>query len=1378
MGNQLVADAPNQILSVETYFNELSGYDFVKSLGVTRFLKVAKAKTRNGYSVLKIFQVFDQSLPYDQYKGQIQSIHSALHQKETPSALKNALPFQVVTKNERSIILTRPYIKDNLYDRLQNRPYLTRIEKKWIAFQLLQALKQIHLLNIRHGDIKYENILLTSYNWVLLSDFANFKPTFFAYEDPAEYYYYFNASQRNVCYLAPERFYDQTRIKSDINNDTLSTSFGKLGTAAMDIFSLGCVFAELFTEQPLFTLSQMMDYRTKSYNPYEIIHKINDENLCDMISSMIDFEPSKRKTAEQYLEEQCGKAFPKCFYTFLYPYVHNMLHHFSPDFVIYKLHKDFSIVMSSLLVDNDETDASELAQQNESSQALIILLSFALACMRKLMHLHSRLSALELIRLITPLVDDQITLDRILPYVNAMLQDSYHRVRADAIRTLLFCVNSVTSINQENADLFSEYLFPTLSSLTLPNADCYVRSSLAKNLSSLAEHSLRFLEKTYLLEERNYTMNNDYFKLYEEELKSVQTWMQGKFGDLIHGDNEDQLAEVVCRTDLIRLCAFFGKRKTIEVICGHLTTLLSRPNWRLRATLFDSLVTVAAYIGLESELFIRPLFEQGLVDEEEFVVYRVLKALACFVRLSLLKRKTMYDFLANVSPIACHPNLWLRLGVIEFINSVCEKSHLADIHGFVIPVIERFFKFPIIQVENPDILYNSLIEPLARDLFEYVQQIQPNEGLFKYLTERQHVRKMTGSGAKPAYTELNDGLVKDEFEKLLDMKMKEEDEDKILALKFFLKQAPQNKLSVSVSTEETKRPGTILIKLPPAKRHELGLGSNRTNFNNNLNAYSMRNNNDDSSDWCEMFGAQSQQSENALVNSTTTTDAKQSPPKQDLSQINETQQELNEQVVDQNILRTIPAVQQQQQIYRARSFNESKVKLRLHCITEKNNLLLRQEALYRDDCQRQKLLNKSVPTKLFEITDNAHWTPQGILLGHVHLHNGKITRLASSLVSPPSTQYYYTQYFATGDIQGSIRLWDINQFQKCLIFRPTRAIRGSSSPIRGLVFSSDSSALNLASLSENGYLNIYDLNSSAGDIKEPFYTMKLDVRDIGVPIDLKYFNTGSQEILAFATSQGLIVGIDNRCTVPIFKFKNDLNHRLITALEVDELQSWLAVGTGSGFIDCWDLRFQLCIQGMQHPTGARVISLLRHQDQRSSLISSFQGNNEISIWNIEHPKSRQKVFWPCVATPLSLSQSINHYIQAMYLYKNDRTTSLLCAGTDMRIRNWNLTDPSQSFIVTRGPDDNEAMIANYRQRPIDGVEVTIEEYHHRKPGATASSSSSSSPTDNQMKSTKSNLFNVSVAHTDSITDMSICLTKERVPHLVTVSADAVVKLWK
>ena len=59
-----------------------------------------------------------------------------------------------------------------------------------------------------------------------------------------------------------------------------------------------------------------------------------------MVASMIDLDQSKRHTAEEYLEEQKGKAFPTCFYTFLLPYVQKILKEFSPDFVIYKYERN------------------------------------------------------------------------------------------------------------------------------------------------------------------------------------------------------------------------------------------------------------------------------------------------------------------------------------------------------------------------------------------------------------------------------------------------------------------------------------------------------------------------------------------------------------------------------------------------------------------------------------------------------------------------------------------------------------------------------------------------------------------------------------------------------------------------------------------------------------------------------------------------------------------------------------------------------------------------------------------------------------------------------------------------------------------------------
>ena len=80
--------------------------------------------------------------------------------------------------SEKSALLLRQYIKFSLYDRLSTRPFLTLLEKKWVAYQLLFALSQCHRLGVCHGDIKSENLVMTSWNWLLLTDFASFKPTF------------------------------------------------------------------------------------------------------------------------------------------------------------------------------------------------------------------------------------------------------------------------------------------------------------------------------------------------------------------------------------------------------------------------------------------------------------------------------------------------------------------------------------------------------------------------------------------------------------------------------------------------------------------------------------------------------------------------------------------------------------------------------------------------------------------------------------------------------------------------------------------------------------------------------------------------------------------------------------------------------------------------------------------------------------------------------------------------------------------------------------------------------------------------------------------------------------------------------------------------
>lgn len=309
MGNQLAGIAPSQILSVDSYFSDIHDHEYDKSLGSTRFFKVARAKHREGLVVVKVFAIQDPSLPLTSYKQELEELKIRLH------SCQNCLPFQKASLTEKAAILFRQYVRDNLYDRISTRPFLNNTEKRWLAFQILNAVDQAHKSGVRHGDIKTENVMVTSWNWVLLTDFASFKPTYLPEDNPADFNYFFDTSRRRTCYIAPERFVDgsmfatesdQTTPLVDLTNNN-QRSRGEL-RPAMDIFSagntwikvglmwaqsrikvvcvcvVGCVIAELFTEGvPLFDLSQLLAYRKGHFQTEHVLMKIEDRCIRELV---------------------------------------------------------------------------------------------------------------------------------------------------------------------------------------------------------------------------------------------------------------------------------------------------------------------------------------------------------------------------------------------------------------------------------------------------------------------------------------------------------------------------------------------------------------------------------------------------------------------------------------------------------------------------------------------------------------------------------------------------------------------------------------------------------------------------------------------------------------------------------------------------------------------------------------------------------------------------------------------------------------------------------------------------------------------------------------------------------------------------------------
>ena len=329
-------------------------------------------------------------------------------------------------------------------------------------------MRDCHAKNVFHGDIKTENILVTSWNWLYVTDFStSFKKTYLPEDNPADFSYYFDTSGRRTCYLAPERF-----LASGEKGDDRGVTW------AMDIFSIGCVVAELFLESPIFSLSQLYKYRKGEFDPYfGYLSKIQDPDVRELVSHMIQLDPESRYSADEYLNFWRRKAFPEYFYSFLHEYMGLITDPSSgrapvvpetssfgeADDRIDRVFNDFDKISYFLGFSNEQkkviapfNSGQRLLQDavpvqidipNNRHQATsigrslvddgsLIFLTLVVSALRNTARATARIRACDLMLAFAERITDEAKLDRVLPYVVVMLNDRSEAVKMTAIRTI------------------------------------------------------------------------------------------------------------------------------------------------------------------------------------------------------------------------------------------------------------------------------------------------------------------------------------------------------------------------------------------------------------------------------------------------------------------------------------------------------------------------------------------------------------------------------------------------------------------------------------------------------------------------------------------------------------------------------------------------------------------------------------------------------------------------------------------------------------------------------------------------------------------------------------------------------------------------------
>lgn len=187
-------------------------------------------------------------------------------------------------------------IKDKL-DELSKIKSQNYVLKRWLEFQSIIAVSQLHSLGLFHGDIKTENMLVNHLYIVKLTDVSPWKPVFIDSSDLRFWTVFFeNQSCNSInnvlrCNLSPERFLS----KNDVKGNSLKVSEPEFKSMlfSMDIFSLGCTLNEIESNEIILTIND-----TLKMSKYKKYYSELSNNFVDWIKeNFLDFDWEKRPEA-------------------------------------------------------------------------------------------------------------------------------------------------------------------------------------------------------------------------------------------------------------------------------------------------------------------------------------------------------------------------------------------------------------------------------------------------------------------------------------------------------------------------------------------------------------------------------------------------------------------------------------------------------------------------------------------------------------------------------------------------------------------------------------------------------------------------------------------------------------------------------------------------------------------------------------------------------------------------------------------------------------------------------------------------------------------------------------------------------------------------
>lgn len=253
----------------------IDDYEFIQVLGQGIFSVVRKAICLKSGAIVAIKS-------YDKAKCKIHAQHINIKQEieiMQKTSHKNLVSFIDSFETEKDIHIVIEYISGiSLYSFLKKHigTRLPEKEAKLIFEQIFSAVEYLHDKNISHGDLKLENILITSSNVVKIIDFG-----FSSYCDTKKSVFCGTSS-----YLSPE-----------------IVQMAEYFPGPSDIWSLGVIFFTLLTGTYPFKASSDTELYKKIIKAHIKVPEFVSNEASRLLYRMLRSEPKSRPSIKSLLKD-------------------------------------------------------------------------------------------------------------------------------------------------------------------------------------------------------------------------------------------------------------------------------------------------------------------------------------------------------------------------------------------------------------------------------------------------------------------------------------------------------------------------------------------------------------------------------------------------------------------------------------------------------------------------------------------------------------------------------------------------------------------------------------------------------------------------------------------------------------------------------------------------------------------------------------------------------------------------------------------------------------------------------------------------------------------------------------------------------------------